>query len=76
MSNCITTMKEILRMDFLSIFEETNEVEEILSEDPANVYLKMDYKTKEYYRNSIENISKKSGIAEIYIAKKALELAK
>ena len=75
-SNCITTMKELLRMDFLSLFEETNEVEEILNRDPANVYSRMDYKTKEYYRNKIENISKKTGVAEIYIAKKALELAK
>ena len=46
MANCITSMKELIRMDFLSIFEQTNEVEEILKQDPAKVYSKMDYKTK------------------------------
>ena len=75
MANCITSMKELLRMDFLSIFEETNQVEEILNKDPAKVYMNMDYKTKEYYRNEIQKIAKKTKIAEIYIAKKALLLA-
>ena len=34
----------------------------------------MDEQTKEYYRNKIKEISKKTKISEIYIAKKALEL--
>ena len=36
----------------------------------------MDYKTKAYYRKQIENISKKTKISEMYIAKKCLDLAK
>ncbi len=75
MANCITSMKELLHIDFLSIFEETNGVEEILKQDPAEVYSKMDYKTKAQYRNAIQEIAKKTKIAEIYIAKKALLLA-
>jgi len=76
MANCITSMKELLRMDFLSIFEQINGVEEILKQDPLNLYTKMDYKTKEQYRNTIKEIAKKTKIAEIYIAQKALLLAK
>ena len=75
MANYITSMKELLRIDFLSIFEETNEVEEILKKDPVDVYSKMDFKTKEYYRSAVEQISKKTKVAEKYIAEKALELA-
>ena len=30
----------------------------------------MDYKTKEYYRNEIKQISEKTKISELYIAKK------
>ncbi len=75
MANCITTMKELGRVDFLTIFEKINGVEEILKKDPANVYEKMDYKTKEYYRNAIQEIAKKTKISELYIAKKSLELA-
>ena len=35
----------------------------------------MDNKTKEYYRNKIKEISKKTKISEIYITRKILELA-
>ena len=73
--NCITSLKGILRINFLEIFENINGVEEVLKQDPAKVYDKMDYKTKEYYRNKIKEISKKTKISEIYIAKKILELA-
>lgn len=74
--NCIKTIQDLQRMNFLEIFEKINGVEEILREDPAEVYDKMDFKTKDYYRNVIKELSKKTKISEIYIAKKALELAK
>ena len=35
----------------------------------------MDSETKEYYRNKIQELSKKTKISEMYIAKKILELA-
>lgn len=35
----------------------------------------MDYKTKAYYRDKIKEISKRTKISELYITKKALELA-
>ena len=75
MGNSITSINTIIRVNFLEIFESINGVEEILRNDPAGVYSKMDYKTKAYYRNEIEKISKKSKISELYIAKKCLELS-
>ncbi len=74
--NSITSIKEIQRINFLEIFEKINGVEEILKQDPAEVYSKMDYKTKEYYRGKIKEISKKTKISEIYIARKMLEISK
>ena len=73
--NCIKSIKVIQRINFTQIFEQINGVEEILKKDPANVYEKMTYKTKEYYRNKIKEISLKTGVSEIYITSKALELA-
>ncbi|MDO5556352.1 MAG: hypothetical protein Q4G09_07110 [Clostridia bacterium] len=75
LGNSIISLKEILRVNFLNLFEQINGVEEILKRDPANVYLKMDYKTKEYYRNEIKQISELTKISEIYIAQKTVELA-
>ncbi len=74
--NCIKSIKQIQRINFLEIFEEINGVEEILKKDPANVYEKMDYKTKAYYREKIKQISQKTKISELYITNKALEIAK
>ena len=73
--NSITSINTIIRVNFLEIFEKINGVEEILKKDPADVYGKMDYKTRAYYRQEIEKIAKKTKISEMYIAKKCLELA-
>jgi len=74
MSNCITSIKKIQRINFLDIFEKINGVEEILSREPAGIYENMEYKTKEYYRNTIKEIAKKTNMSEIYVAKKVIEL--
>ena len=74
--NSITSIKKIQRINFLEIFERINGVEEVLKQDPVNVYSKMDSNTKDYYRNKIKEIAKKTKLSEIYIAKKILELAR
>jgi len=74
MANCITSIKKIQRINFLDIFEKINGVEEILNKEPAGIYENMDHKTKEYYRNSIKEIARKTNMSEIYIAKKTIEL--
>ncbi len=74
--NSIKSIHALQRMNFLEIFERINGVEEVLKQDPAGIYENMEYKTKEYYRNRVKEIAKKSKISEIYIAKKTVELAK
>ena len=74
--NAIKSMHSLQRMNFVEVFESINGVEEILRNDPSKVYENMDYKTKEYYRNAVKEIAKKTKMSEIYIAKKAVELAK
>ena len=72
--NDITSLKTISRINFLEIFEKINGVEDILKQDPARQYDKMDCNTKIYYRNAIQEISTKLKVSEIYIAKKCLNL--
>ena len=73
--NCIRSIKDLMHINLSEIFEEINGTNEILKQDPAGVYDKMDYPTKTYYRNTIKEIAKKSKMAEIYIAKKTVEIA-
>lgn len=76
MGNAIRSIHSLQRMNFSEIFENINGVEEIFKNDPSGIYDKMDYKTKENYRNTIKEIADKTKISEIYIAKKAINLAK
>mgnify|MGYP006991711279 CR=1 FL=1 len=74
MGNCITSIKEINRIDFSEIFGYMNATEEILKKDPAEIYNKMDEESKSYYRRIIEQKARKSKISEIYISEKIIEL--
>ena len=74
--NSITSLKNISRINFVEIFERINGVEDILRQDPSEQYDIMDANTKILYRNTIKEISKKTKLSEIYIAKKCLELSK
>ena len=73
--NSISSISMLNRLNYAEIFNSLNGVEEVLKKDPCEVYENMDDKTKEYYRKSIEDMSKKTKISELYIAKKCVELA-
>ena len=76
MGNLITSLKEILHIDFSEMFDQSCGIESLLQKDPAKVYEKMDYNTKNDYKNKIREISRNSNVSEIYIAKILLELCK
>lgn len=73
-SNCITSIKNILRYNWSDIFENINGIEKILFQDEW--YLKSDYETKTLYRNAIQKLSKELKISETYIVSVAIELSK
>ena len=60
MGNCITSIKEINRIDFTELFSYMNASEEILKLDPAGIYTKMDEESKSYYRQIIEKKARKN----------------
>ena len=76
MGNCITSIKEINRIDFSEMFSYMNVSEDLLKKDPAKIYSKMDEESKNYYRGIIEKKSKKSKLSEIYISEKIIDLCK
>ena len=76
MGNCIVSIKEINRINFIENYSYMNAAEDILRLDPAEVYSKMDEESKAFYRREIEYISKKYKLSERYIAEKLLELSR
>ena len=71
----ITSIKAINRINFQKVFEKTNKTEELLNQDPCQVFRDMTEDTKEMYRNKIKEISNTYKISEIYITEEILKLA-
>lgn len=73
MSNSILSMKNVSRLSWTSIFEDISSIEKILSQD--EMYHKLDFDTKQMYRDAISLIAKKVRVSEIYVTSKLQEYA-
>lgn len=74
MSNSITSLRNILHFNWVNVFERINNIDPILSKDEW--YEKLDFDTRNMYRTSIQEISKKANVSEVYTATKLIEIAK
>ncbi len=73
-SNSITSIKNISRYNWTIIFEDINNIENLLIND--EIYTKMDFETKSMYRDEIKKIAKQAKLSEIYVTSKLLEIGK
>ncbi|MEP7286266.1 MAG: glucoamylase family protein [Chloroflexota bacterium] len=72
-ANCILNLRLLANQDWKDFFEAVSRVEQILRRDP--VYAEMNFETRNYYRETIEQLSPKIGQAEELIAQAAVDLA-
>ena len=75
MSNSIGSLRFLSAMDWREFVERMSTVERTLREDPAGVYGGMGFATRDRYRHVVEEIAKKSGVAENEAARLAIGLA-
>jgi len=73
--NIITTMRLLSSIDWPLFFERVSLVEQILREDPAGAYARMDFQTRDRYRHSVEELAKGARVSEQVVARRAVELA-
>lgn len=71
----INSLRVMDSINWKKFHAETSEVEKVLIQDPSGVYSNMDFETKDYYRHKLEELSRKTNIDEIEIAKTALDLS-
>ena len=57
MANSITSLRLCCSLDWSRFFERVSVVEEILRSDPAAVYARMDFKSRDRYRHAIEELA-------------------
>ena len=73
--NSIISLRMLATQDWQEFFETTCVVENILRGDPADVHIRMDFDTRNRYRNVIEEISQGVQLDEAAIAREAVRLA-
>ncbi len=73
--NIITTMRLLSSIDWPLFFERVSLVEQILREDPAAAYARMDFPTRDRYRHSVEELSRAAKVSEQDVARHAVDLA-
>jgi cyclic beta-1,2-glucan synthetase len=74
-SNSITSLRLLDKEDWREFVESASVVENILRQDPAQVYEAMDFATRDQYRHAIEDTAKRSGLSEESIATDAVKKA-
>jgi len=74
-SHSIASLRFLSAMDWKEFVETLSRVEEVLRSDPADVYRKMDFATRDRYRHSVEFFARHSRLTEVEIAHLAIQLA-
>ena len=74
-SSAVLNLRKIQETDWSAFFEAVSPVERTLKKDPAGIYRKMDFATRDLYRNKIESLSEKLKLPETETAETAVALA-
>src|SRR5581483_2251701 len=73
--NIITSMRLLSTLDWKEFFEKVSRIDPELAKDPAAIYARMDFATRDRYRHVIERVSKGAKKSELEVARAALQLA-
>jgi len=75
-ANAITSLRLCSEIDWRDFFESVSLVERALRRDPAGVYGRMDFLSRDQQRQAVEQIADPSGDAQLQLALKAVECAR
>ncbi len=74
-SNSIGSLRFLDQMNWREFVETMSMVERLLRQDPAGIYARMDFSTRDAYRHVIERLARRSALGEVKVAALVLELA-
>lgn len=72
----IRSLHTLEQTDWSGFVERTSVLNQILAQDPAGAYARMDFQTRNLYRSEVEKLARASGQAEVVIATAAIELTR
>ncbi len=73
--NAFTSLRQLALLDWREIFENISRVEQILRRDPARIYARMDFATRDRCRRAIEELALAAARTEEQVAEEAIGLA-
>jgi cyclic beta-1,2-glucan synthetase len=72
----ISNLRIIASISWKDLFCRTSRVEAILREDPAHLYQRMDFETRDAYRRAVEQLARHSPHSEMEVAQRAVGCAR
>ena len=76
MANLIGSLRLISTFDWSEFFESVSLVEQVLQRDPAGVYSRMDFRSRDRYRHAVEELAEPTGEGQLLLALKSVERAR
>lgn len=73
--NIITSLRFLGETDWKESLERLSIVHRVLGGDPSGVYPRMEFESREYYRQTIEKIAAQSDVGEIELAQMSVDAA-
>jgi len=74
-ANGILSLRALATWDWKAFFESVSRVEMMLRRDPAGVYPRMDFDTRDRYRGAVEELAHVTDGDEVAVAREAIKLA-
>ena len=72
---CVRSLRDITQTSWKDVLEPLILLDTILRRDPAGSYPRMDFESRNLYRNELSRIAGRSDLAEMDVAREALQLA-
>ena len=76
MANSITSLRLVSAMDWSLYVESVSLIEQILQRDPAGIYGRMDFESRDLYRHAVEELADPTGEAQVRVALRAVASAR
>jgi cyclic beta-1,2-glucan synthetase len=75
-ANLINSLRLVATFDWSEFFESVSLVEQVLQRDPAGVYSRMDFRSRDRYRHAVEELAVPTGEGQLLLALKSVERAR
>ncbi len=74
--NIVTSLRLCATLDWSRFVEQVSPVEEVLRRDPAGVYPRMDFASRDRYRHAVEELAEPTGEAQVRVALRTVASAR